>query len=51
MATAMVDEGLLIRTPDGTYRLGLVLWGLALKTGIDDPVQLMQTYDVTTTGI
>lgn len=34
MATAMVDEGLLIRTPDGTYRLGLVLWELAQRSTV-----------------
>src|SRR5699024_9013368 len=28
MVQSMVDEGLLLRTPDGKYRLGLVLWEL-----------------------
>lgn len=34
MVIAMADEGLLVRTPDGKYRLGLVLWELAHRSTV-----------------
>lgn len=34
MVNSMVEEGLLIRTPDGKYRLGLVLWELAHRSTV-----------------
>jgi len=34
MVISMVDEGLLTRTPDGKYRLGLVLWELAHRSTV-----------------
>jgi len=34
MVQSMVDEGLLLRTPDGKYRLGLVLWELAHRSTV-----------------
>lgn len=34
MAGAMVNEGLLLRTPDGKYRLGLILWELAHRSTV-----------------
>ncbi|HEY4534395.1 MAG TPA: IclR family transcriptional regulator [Enteractinococcus sp.] len=34
MVGAMVDEGLLLRTPEGKYRLGLILWELAHRSTV-----------------
>src|SRR5699024_12593296 len=33
-ALPILDEGLLLRTPDGKYRLGLVLWELAHRSTV-----------------
>lgn len=34
MVGSMVEEGLLLRTPDGKYRLGLILWELAHRSTV-----------------